>query len=100
MDTVLSPGNVMVLQVSAIMKLMACWGVHMSDWAKSAQCPKREGLCVLCGHLTQAWRLLEAGVSELRPEGKLGVGKMHVGGKEASSNFTFHSKTMLLFFPN
>lgn len=56
MDTVLSSGNVMVFKVSGIMKLMAYWGVHMSDWAQSLSAVRGKG-CVLCGRLIQALRL-------------------------------------------
>ena len=50
LGVVLSSGKVTVPKVSAVMKLMVSWGVHTSDRAKSAQCYKREGLCVFCGH--------------------------------------------------
>ena len=50
LGVVLSSGKVTVPKVSAVMKLMVSWGVHTSDRAKSAQCYKREGLCVFFGH--------------------------------------------------
>lgn len=47
-----SSAEVKVPKVFAAVKLMVSRGeqVHTTDPAKSAQCCKREGLCVLCGH--------------------------------------------------
>lgn len=55
MGTVLNSGNVMVLKVSAITEPMVCFGVHMSDWAKSALDEGRAACPLWC--LTQAWWL-------------------------------------------